>query len=133
MSRLMHVKSIDALFCLSVRGMVVWREVREFRLGPRSMTVVQNQSVTNNSCFLIVKDSYTRTNFPLEKASGRSSLVVKVSHHGWLVTSSSPVPLKNRRVGERCTLNLSRTQMSSRWCAVVVRKGGTSSGVVLVT
>ncbi|GFX84671.1 hypothetical protein TNCV_724781 [Trichonephila clavipes] len=31
-----------------------------------------------------------------------------------LVTSSSPVPLKTRRVGERCTLNLSRAQTSSR-------------------
>ncbi|GFW92320.1 uncharacterized protein TNCV_3542061 [Trichonephila clavipes] len=45
------------------------------------------------------------------------------------VTSSSPVPLKTRRVGQRCTLNLSRAEMSSRWCGVVVR----SSGVVHVT
>ncbi|GFW78231.1 uncharacterized protein TNCV_137001 [Trichonephila clavipes] len=29
--------------------------------------------------------------------------------------SSSPVPLKIRREGERCTLNLSRAQASSRW------------------
>ncbi|GFW57396.1 uncharacterized protein TNCV_543101 [Trichonephila clavipes] len=34
-----------------------------------------------------------------------------------LVTSSSPVPLKTRRVGQRCTLNLSRA-------GVVVRRGG---------
>ncbi|GFU45981.1 uncharacterized protein TNCV_5102741 [Trichonephila clavipes] len=40
------------------------------------------------------------------------------------VTSSSPVPLKTRRVGQRCTLNLSRAEMSSRWCGVVVRRGG---------
>ncbi|GFV73649.1 uncharacterized protein TNCV_3200241 [Trichonephila clavipes] len=39
-----------------------------------------------------------------------------------LVTSSSPVPLKTRRVGERCTLKLSRAQ-SSRWCGVIVRRG----------
>ncbi|GFU92590.1 hypothetical protein TNCV_4795181 [Trichonephila clavipes] len=31
-----------------------------------------------------------------------------------LVTSSSPVPLKNRCVGQRCTLNLSRAETSSR-------------------
>ncbi|GFX94052.1 uncharacterized protein TNCV_3414141 [Trichonephila clavipes] len=43
------------------------------------------------------------------------------------VTSSSPVPLKTRRVGQRCTLNLSRAEMSSRWCGVVVRRGGASS------
>ncbi|GFX63336.1 reverse transcriptase [Trichonephila clavipes] len=37
--------------------------------------------------------------------------------------SLGPVPLKIRRVGERCTLNLSRAQMSSCWCGVVVRRG----------
>ncbi|GFV92232.1 uncharacterized protein TNCV_1896681 [Trichonephila clavipes] len=41
-----------------------------------------------------------------------------------LVTSSSPVPLKTRRVGQRCTLNLSRAETSSRWCGVEVRRGG---------
>ncbi|GFV14981.1 uncharacterized protein TNCV_1534561 [Trichonephila clavipes] len=46
---------------------------------------------------------------------------------------SSPVPLKTRRVGQRYTLNLSRAETSSRWCGVVVRRGGTSSGVVHVT
>ncbi|GFU72009.1 uncharacterized protein TNCV_2999921 [Trichonephila clavipes] len=40
------------------------------------------------------------------------------------VTGSSPVPLKTRRVGQRCTLNLSRAETSSRWCGVVVRRGG---------
>ncbi|GFV03566.1 uncharacterized protein TNCV_5061071 [Trichonephila clavipes] len=50
-----------------------------------------------------------------------------------LVTSSIPVPLKTRRVGQRCTLNLSRVETSSRWCGVVVRRGGASSGVVHVT
>ncbi|GFW60653.1 uncharacterized protein TNCV_569991 [Trichonephila clavipes] len=50
------------------------------------------------------------------------------------VTSSSPVPPKTRRVGQRCTLNLSRAETSSRWCGVVVRRrGGASSGVVHVT
>ncbi|GFX53208.1 uncharacterized protein TNCV_362031 [Trichonephila clavipes] len=49
------------------------------------------------------------------------------------VTGSSPVPLKTRRVGQRCTLNLSRAETSSRWCDVVVRRGGASSGVVHVT
>ncbi|GFW44784.1 RRM domain-containing protein [Trichonephila clavipes] len=35
------------------------------------------------------------------------------------VTGSSPVPLKTRRVGQRCTLNLSRAETSSRWCGEV--------------
>ncbi|GFX73604.1 uncharacterized protein TNCV_1263731 [Trichonephila clavipes] len=39
-----------------------------------------------------------------------------------LVTSSSPVPQKIRRVWERCTLNLSRAQTSSRWCGEEVRR-----------
>ncbi|GFW82225.1 uncharacterized protein TNCV_5057001 [Trichonephila clavipes] len=50
-----------------------------------------------------------------------------------LVTSSSPVPLKTRRVGQRCTLNLSRAETSSQRCGVVVRRGGASSAVVHVT
>ncbi|GFW10598.1 transposable element Tc3 transposase [Trichonephila clavipes] len=58
--------------------------------------------------------------------------VFKVSNHGWHVSSSSPVPQKTRRVGQRCTLNPSKAEMSSRWCGVVVRKGGASSGVALV-
>ncbi|GFX13027.1 uncharacterized protein TNCV_2356831 [Trichonephila clavipes] len=41
-----------------------------------------------------------------------------------LVTSSSPVPLKTRRVGQRCSLNLSRAKTSSRWFGEVVRRGG---------
>ncbi|GFV13947.1 uncharacterized protein TNCV_524241 [Trichonephila clavipes] len=40
------------------------------------------------------------------------------------VTGSSPVPLKTRLVGQRCTLSLSRAETSSRWCGVVVRRGG---------
>ncbi|GFU34636.1 uncharacterized protein TNCV_1993551 [Trichonephila clavipes] len=39
------------------------------------------------------------------------------------VTGSSLVPLKIRHVGQRCTLNLSRAETSSRWCGVVVRRG----------
>ncbi|GFX12213.1 uncharacterized protein TNCV_1103311 [Trichonephila clavipes] len=61
------------------------------------------------------------------------SPVVKVSDHDRHVMSSSPVPLKTRRVGKRCTLNLSRAETSSRWCGVVVRRGGTRSGVAYVT
>ncbi|GFX63350.1 uncharacterized protein TNCV_3619531 [Trichonephila clavipes] len=38
------------------------------------------------------------------------------------VTSSSPVPLKTRRVWGRCTLNLSRAQTSSCSSGVVVKR-----------
>ncbi|GFW23111.1 hypothetical protein TNCV_3802121 [Trichonephila clavipes] len=62
---------------------------------------------------------------------GCGSPVVKVSNHGRHVMSWIPVPPKTRRVGQRCTLNLSRAETSSRWCGV--RRGGASSGVVHVT
>ncbi|GFT46563.1 uncharacterized protein TNCV_3184211 [Trichonephila clavipes] len=39
------------------------------------------------------------------------------------VTSSSPVPLKTRRVEERCTLHLSRAQTSSCWSGIIVKRG----------
>ncbi|GFY08676.1 uncharacterized protein TNCV_811091 [Trichonephila clavipes] len=64
---------------------------------------------------------------------GCGSPVVKVSDHGRHVMSLSPVPLKTRRVGERCTLNLSKAQTFSRWCGVVVRRGDACSDIVLVT
>ncbi|GFX37163.1 uncharacterized protein TNCV_199141 [Trichonephila clavipes] len=60
---------------------------------------------------------------------GHGNLVVKVSDRGWRVMSSSRVPLKTRRVGERCPLNLLRAVTSSRWCGVVVRKGGVPAQV----
>ncbi|GFS55270.1 hypothetical protein TNCV_1626191 [Trichonephila clavipes] len=40
--------------------------------------------------------------------------------------SSSIGPLKSRRLGERCTLNLSRAQTSSCWCGVLIKRGGAS-------
>ncbi|GFT52110.1 uncharacterized protein TNCV_4504851 [Trichonephila clavipes] len=42
------------------------------------------------------------------------------------VMSSSPVPLKTHRVGERCSLNLSRAQTSSCWSDVVVKRDHTA-------
>ncbi|GFV22791.1 hypothetical protein TNCV_1317431 [Trichonephila clavipes] len=63
---------------------------------------------------------------------GCGSSVVNVSDHVSHVMRSSPVPLKTRRVDQRCSLNLSRAETSSRWCGVVVRRGGACSGVVPV-
>ncbi|GFT31989.1 hypothetical protein TNCV_3468431 [Trichonephila clavipes] len=61
------------------------------------------------------------------------SSAVKVSDHGRNVMSSSLEPLKTRRVGKRCTLNLLRAQVSCLWYGMVVKKGDSSSGAVLVT
>ncbi|GFU34507.1 uncharacterized protein TNCV_1992461 [Trichonephila clavipes] len=69
----------------------------------------------------------------LSKVPGCGSPVVKVSDHGRHVMSPSLVLLKTRRVGQRCSLNMSRAETSSRWCGVVVRRKGASSGVVHVT
>ncbi|GFX95353.1 uncharacterized protein TNCV_849431 [Trichonephila clavipes] len=54
-------------------------------------------------------------------SEGCASPLVKISDHGRHVTSSSPVPLKTRRVGQRCKLNLS---LAPTFCyGVVVRRG----------
>ncbi|GFU69337.1 uncharacterized protein TNCV_3210011 [Trichonephila clavipes] len=61
---------------------------------------------------------------------GCGSPVVNISDHDRYIISSSPVPLKTRRVGQRCPLNLSTAETSSRFCSVVVRRGGVNSDVV---
>ncbi|GFY22976.1 hypothetical protein TNCV_2182371 [Trichonephila clavipes] len=62
-----------------------------------------------------------------------TDVFLEVSDYDRHVMSSSPVPLKTRRVGQRCTVNLSRAQTSSRWCGVVVKRRGASPDIVLVT
>ncbi|GFS82089.1 uncharacterized protein TNCV_4505221 [Trichonephila clavipes] len=82
-------------------------------ISPRFFTLPQGQN----------------TGFP---ASHKTPAVLQAAVAEWyryrtvacFVTGSSPVPLKTRRVGQRCTLNLSRAETSSRWCGVVVRRGG---------
>ncbi|GFU68677.1 uncharacterized protein TNCV_308921 [Trichonephila clavipes] len=74
--------------------------------------------------------------FPFYQASapqrGCGSPVGKILDEGRHITSSSPVPLKTCRVGQRCSLNMSKAQTSSHWCGVKVKRGGVSSGVVHV-
>ncbi|GFV25876.1 uncharacterized protein TNCV_3868441 [Trichonephila clavipes] len=95
----------------------------------RHLSKIQNYEIHFSCGFLMFvndSDDYifeTLTNDSHTTHSGRVSLVAKVSDRGWLVTSSSLVPLKTRRVGARCTLNLSRAQTSSRWCGMVDRRG----------
>ncbi|GFW34959.1 hypothetical protein TNCV_978971 [Trichonephila clavipes] len=66
-----------------------------------------------------------------QEAGGCGSPVFKVWDQGRYVMSSSPVQLKTRLVGQRSTLNLSRAETSSRWCGVVVRRRGASSGLLI--
>ncbi|GFV01946.1 hypothetical protein TNCV_4978971 [Trichonephila clavipes] len=42
----------------------------------------------------------------------------------WLALSRVRAQYHQRRVGQRCTLNLSRAETSYRWCGVVVRRRG---------
>ncbi|GFV53686.1 DUF4817 domain-containing protein [Trichonephila clavipes] len=53
------------------------------------------------------------------RCSHMPEIILKMYRIGdCLVTSSSPVRLKTRRVGQRCTLNMSRAETSFRWCVV---------------
>ncbi|GFW80215.1 hypothetical protein TNCV_461221 [Trichonephila clavipes] len=68
-------------------------------------------SVPQGSVRLVVKKTQ-------EKKSSTCHLLITKG-----VTSSTPVPLKTHRVGERGTLNLSRAQTSSCWSGMVVKRG----------
>ncbi|GFW59838.1 uncharacterized protein TNCV_213801 [Trichonephila clavipes] len=65
------------------------------------------------------------------------TIIIKLGLHASFVELKSAknalnevlIPLKTRRVGQRCTLNLSRAETSSRWCGVVVRRGGVPAQV----
>ncbi|GFV13204.1 uncharacterized protein TNCV_3655241 [Trichonephila clavipes] len=67
------------------------------------------------------------------RGKDRGNRMFKASGLEGLVTSSIPLPLKILHIGDLCTLNLSKAQTSSRWCGVVVRRGGASSCVIHVT
>ncbi|GFW15155.1 hypothetical protein TNCV_173021 [Trichonephila clavipes] len=64
---------------------------------------------------------------------GRGSRVVLVSDRGLSCHEFEPSTTKDPPCRAAYTLNLSRAEMSSRWCGMVVRRGGASSGVVHVT
>ncbi|GFV94592.1 uncharacterized protein TNCV_3826591 [Trichonephila clavipes] len=106
------------------------------RVSARDIFVQPLASESETSSDRVLKPGIWRCNcrrYATGCGRGCGRPVVKVSNHGRHVMSSIPVPLKTRRVGQRCTLNLSRAETSSRWCGVVVRRGGASSGVVHVT
>ncbi|GFV66970.1 hypothetical protein TNCV_356561 [Trichonephila clavipes] len=63
---------------------------------------------------------------------GRGCQMVNVSDNGWRAMSSSPVPLKTRRVGKRCTLHLSRLKHPPVGEVWKLGKRGVSSDVFFV-
>ncbi|GFT89861.1 uncharacterized protein TNCV_1665951 [Trichonephila clavipes] len=122
---------------------MVWKIGCRFKYGPRLFNEAQNYDViasvidVASYCDVIsppigfnIYDSYCSSTPGSFSSFYRLYHVAAVAE--WyryrivacLVTSSIPVPLKTRRVGQRCTLNLSRAETSSRWCGVVVRRGG---------
>ncbi|GFU21247.1 hypothetical protein TNCV_9101 [Trichonephila clavipes] len=78
---------------------------------------------------MVLKANDRRTSCHDEFRGPRSDYVRQAAVAEWsryrivagLVTSLSPVPLKTHRVGERCTLNLSRLKRPP--VGVVVRRG----------
>ncbi|GFX81336.1 uncharacterized protein TNCV_2513251 [Trichonephila clavipes] len=74
--------------------------------------------------FNIVPRSVTKNTTPCSTMVAAVAEWYRYRTVACFVTGSIPVPLKTRRVGQRCTLNLSRAETSSRWCGVVVRRGG---------
>ncbi|GFX53585.1 uncharacterized protein TNCV_2327001 [Trichonephila clavipes] len=79
-----------------------------------------------NNAFLSKSAFQIRVNKVLSSAQNMAAVAEWYRYRtvACFVAGSSPVPLKTRRVGQRCTLNLSRAETSSRWCGVVVRRGG---------
>ncbi|GFX42445.1 hypothetical protein TNCV_1520091 [Trichonephila clavipes] len=104
--------------------------------------IEHNFKQLQNSRF--VTNSFKRTHFtqtfsasPIVSLTCSGAAVAQWSIYrimaGMSCVSSSPLPIKTHRVGQLCTLNLSRAETSSHWCGVVARRSGASSGDILVT
>ncbi|GFU33279.1 putative LOC100569746 [Trichonephila clavipes] len=91
-------------------------------LGPWSEGILKSHSLSS-----LLNNLRAFGDGPVARVSGGQGI------ESWLACLEfEPSATKDPRVGQRCTLNLSRVEMSSRWCDVVVRRGGASSGVALV-
>ncbi|GFX26832.1 hypothetical protein TNCV_1840051 [Trichonephila clavipes] len=120
-----HGKGLDLRLTVTV-ALSTMQAILRFGSVPsptlRENTLVMARSLTHlGRSSLVVKWSLSRargqrvtcSRLSATKDQGCGSPVVKISDHGRHVMSSSPVPLKARRVEKRCTLNLSRAQMLS--------------------
>ncbi|GFT97664.1 hypothetical protein TNCV_2470241 [Trichonephila clavipes] len=117
--------SISYLLCGNVQSSSVVRQA------------VVDYIISNWDRFKVFSHDHQGNNYPTCKAY-KTAMLNSVTYGSaselktCLFTSSSPVPLKTRRVGQQCPLNLSRAETSSRWCGVAVRRGGASSSVIQV-
>ncbi|GFX72597.1 uncharacterized protein TNCV_4061931 [Trichonephila clavipes] len=111
-----------------------WVTYRDYYRLSRPRHARRGMGANSKWRYLLISRSNAQANFSGTIREAYVAAVAEWYRHrivAGFVTSSSPVPLKTRRVGQR--LNLSRAETSSRWCGVVVRRGGASSGVVHVT
>ncbi|GFX53842.1 uncharacterized protein TNCV_1597881 [Trichonephila clavipes] len=106
------------------------------RLRSRDLLI----ETTLNSCHGVISEPDllgTSDSEILEGFSDQGVVAAVAEWYGYrivacLVTSSNPVPLKIHRVGQRCTLNLSRAETSSRWCGGCASVGHSSTDCTLV-
>ncbi|GFT52608.1 uncharacterized protein TNCV_3765141 [Trichonephila clavipes] len=91
------------------------------------MRIVYGRDLCNAAMkYGLANEEIARKQYEREYSTERTAAVAEWYRYqtvACLATSSSPIPLKTRRVGQRCTLNLSRAETSSRWCGVGVRRG----------
>ncbi|GFX96496.1 uncharacterized protein TNCV_1441701 [Trichonephila clavipes] len=113
------------------RGVEIRSAVYLLKRRPRHMSVVQNYE-ESNKLYLSTEGSVISTALWHKwtcDAHGTHHVAALAEWSRYrivagLVTSSIPVPLKTRRVGERCTLNLSRAQTSFPLWGMEVRRRG---------
>ncbi|GFV32973.1 uncharacterized protein TNCV_1746151 [Trichonephila clavipes] len=83
-----------------------------FQMLPKELHQIKYESIS------VPQGSVHLAKRTQERKSSTSYLLISKG-----ITISSPVPLKIRRVGVRCSLNLSRAQTPSCWSDVVVKRG----------
>ncbi|GFT57350.1 uncharacterized protein TNCV_3969731 [Trichonephila clavipes] len=123
------------LFTINLEMLPHFRDLND-RTQPDHLQDEVHEDYDISECTIVKSYRFARYLHHFNKLQVVMAVVAEWYRHrivAGFVTSSIPVPLKTRRVGQRCTLNLSRAETSSRWCGVVVRRGGASSGVVHVT
>ncbi|GFT17531.1 hypothetical protein TNCV_4807711 [Trichonephila clavipes] len=118
------------------------RHKLSFEVGGRGREFKQNPFLADlysrkKEVFTNFKSPKTSSQPTLEsistKPGGRGSLVAKVTDSWAACCEFEPSAAEDPPCRKRCTLHLLGAQASPGWRCVVVRRGGTSSGFILVT
>ncbi|PRD29748.1 UNVERIFIED_CONTAM: hypothetical protein NCL1_28477 [Trichonephila clavipes] len=104
----------DSFVCASI-SKTIPKDLKCYKI---TLTVLAKDLFTPEENFLIYVSSFP-FNTPHTRAFVKKDLAAVAEWYRYrtvacFVTGSSPVPLKTRRVGQRCTLNQSRAETSSR-------------------